>query len=126
MATLKVMSEYRNRATVYRAGDVLEVDEGLARWLEADAPGTFKRIDAPQVDKMVHRAPTNKAAPEWALWEDVKGISLEVAKALHETGLHTKEDLLSYYMAHGIQALTSIPGVGMKRARDLIEFAQRG
>lgn len=59
-------------------------------------------------------------------WTKCKGVSTEIANALYFMKLHTKDDLLAYFMENGVAALTDIPGVGMKRAKDLIAFAQAG
>ena len=68
--------------------------------------------DAPQVERVD--------------WTQVKGVSSEINNALHYMGLNTKEALLTYFMENGISALTDIPSVGMKRARDIIAWAEKG
>lgn len=57
-------------------------------------------------------------------WTKCKGVSTEIAAALYYMNLNSKEDLLAYFMENGVSALTDIPGVGMKRAMDIIAFAQ--
>lgn len=59
-------------------------------------------------------------------WTKCKGVSTEIAAALYYMGFNSKDDLLTYFMQNGISALTDIPGIGMKRARDIIAFAQAG
>ena len=59
-------------------------------------------------------------------WSQVHGISDELSNALHYMGLHTKDDLLAYFLEYEIKGLTAINGIGMKRAKDLIAWAQRG
>lgn len=62
MVTLTALSNYTNREQVYRAGEQFQVSEETAQFLETDAPGVFKRIEAPTVDnKMVRRPTMNKA-----------------------------------------------------------------
>lgn len=75
MATVKlqVRSEYHHapRGLHYAAGQIIDVDETLAGWLAADAPGNFtpysepqpkgKALDEPPVDKQVKRAPQSKS-----------------------------------------------------------------
>lgn len=61
MVTLMAMSTYANREQVYRAGERFQVSEETALFLEVDAPGVFKRIEASVLDKMVKRPAMNKA-----------------------------------------------------------------
>lgn len=144
MVTLIAQSRYANRDRVYNTGDRFAVDERTAAWLEADSPGVFKRVDAPPVNKMMTSAPVDKAHEEREEiaseppaatveeqadsvdWTKVKGVSTEISNALHYMGLSTKDKLLAYFMENGISALTDIPGIGMKRARDIVAFAQEG
>ncbi len=63
---LRVLSEYICRGEHYFAGAVIDVPESHAEFLMRDAPGCFERVtdatpqhtelEAPPVDKMVHRA----------------------------------------------------------------------
>lgn len=70
MVTLRAVSRYVNREQVYGAGEVFQVAEGMAAWLEADAPGVFVRVvqpesravERPAEDKMMADAPASKAA----------------------------------------------------------------
>lgn len=55
-------------------------------------------------------------------WTAVSGVSDEIANALYYVGLTSKATL----MAYGEGELTKIPGIGKKRARDLVKFAERG
>ena len=73
-------------------------------------------------------APPTEDEPQAELvdWTKCKGVSTEIAAALYYMGLDTKDDLLIFFQANGISALTDIPGVGMKRAKELISFAQAG
>lgn len=61
MVTLMAISAYTNREHVYRPGEQFQVNDETALFLEADAPGVFKRIEAAPVDKMVKRPAMNKA-----------------------------------------------------------------
>jgi len=67
---LKCLNGYSNKQFSFEAGQVFEVDEVTARWLQADSPGAFvpvvgpaepevKAPEAPPVDKMV-KAPGRK------------------------------------------------------------------
>jgi len=53
-------------------------------------------------------------------WTNVSGVSDEIAQALLYVGLTSKAALL----AHGAENLTKIPGIGKKRAADLIAYAE--
>jgi len=59
-------------------------------------------------------------------WTAVRGVSTEIADALLYMGLDSRDAFLSFFMAGGIEAVTKIQGVGMKRARNLIAYAQKG
>jgi hypothetical protein len=75
----------------------------------------------PTVQELPEREPVKQVD-----WTKCKGVSTEIAADLYYMNLNTKDDLLIYFQANGISALTDIPGVGMKRARDIIAFAQAG
>ena len=60
MVTLTALSSYRNREYVYQAGETFEASEEIAAFLEADAPGVFKRIATPVIDKMIDAPAVNK------------------------------------------------------------------
>ena len=64
---LYVIEDYRSRAVFYPAGQEIDVSEGDAAFLMADAPGCFstekpkpekKEVEQPQADKMVRRGKT--------------------------------------------------------------------
>jgi len=70
MVKLKCLAGYNNKQFSFEAGQVFEVDDVTARWLQADSPGAFevvvepaepegKAMEAPPVDKMM-RAPARK------------------------------------------------------------------
>ena len=65
MVRLRAKSEYASATEHYRKGQVIEVDEGHAEWLQRDAPGTFevvveKALKQPPRDKMLRAAPKEK------------------------------------------------------------------
>jgi hypothetical protein len=63
---LKALEEYRGgaqRNLYFAAGQEFEADDDLYLFLMADAPGCFeqvKAIDAPPVDKMLHKPKASK------------------------------------------------------------------
>lgn len=62
---LQVRQAYRNREYAFRAGDIIEVSDEIARYLMTDAPVAFVEVtgaepetadvEAPPVDKMVRK-----------------------------------------------------------------------
>ncbi len=65
MTKLKCLRGYNNRQYSFEAGQVFEVDDVTARWLQSDSPGAFEVVvetkapEAPAVDKMM-KAPARK------------------------------------------------------------------
>jgi hypothetical protein len=68
MAEIKliVKQDYQSREHVFKKGQIIEVPRLLADWFLADAPLAFeehievKAIDAPPLDKMVHKPRRSK------------------------------------------------------------------
>ena len=62
--------------------------------------------------------------PDWAPtdWTAIKGVSTEIAAALNYIGLYTPQSLLAFVTMGG--DLTAIPGIGKKRAPDIVEWAE--
>ena len=71
MIKLKIVSRYSNGREVYLPGQVIEVEDVHARWLQADAPGCFevwtepkkpqtRRVRKPPVDKAIKEPPEEK------------------------------------------------------------------
>ena len=70
MATqLTVLERYDNAqmGLHFEAGQVVTVEDALAEWLQRDSPGAFalyvepvKALDAPPVDKMLHKPRAKK------------------------------------------------------------------
>ena len=65
MIKLRAKSEYSTATEHYRKGQVIEVEDGHAEWLQRDAPGTFEVVvekapKQPQRDKMLRGAPKEK------------------------------------------------------------------
>lgn len=68
MIKLKAKSEYASATEHYRKGQVIEIDEGHAEWLQRDAPGTFEVVvekvekapKQPPRDKVIRSAPKEK------------------------------------------------------------------
>ena len=63
---LKVLKWYANQHVAYRPGDVIEVDEAQAEFLQRDAPDCFevvkvKQVKAPAKDKAVKSPARAKA-----------------------------------------------------------------
>lgn len=56
-------------------------------------------------------------------WSQVKGVSGEIANALLYMGLTSKAALLAYAES-GPEALTQIPGIGPRRAEDILAWAK--
>ena len=66
---LKCVARYRNdaRGLIYSKGNVFEVEDSLASFLLADAPGSFEEVvekKAPTRRKRVGRPPKDKAVSE--------------------------------------------------------------
>lgn len=64
MKRYRVMKDYGSHMMRLKAGDVLDLVEQLAEWVNRDAPGTLEEYkpeppEAPQVDRMV-KAPGRK------------------------------------------------------------------
>lgn len=65
MIRLRAKSEYSTATEHYRRGQVIEVDDAHAEWLQRDAPGTFEVVvekapKRPPRDKMLRSAPEEK------------------------------------------------------------------
>ncbi len=56
-------------------------------------------------------------------WTQVKGVSAEIANALLYVGLISKAALLAF-VETSPDALTQIPGIGPKRAQDIVAWAK--
>jgi len=62
--------------------------------------------------------------PDWAAtdWTAIKGVSTEIAAALNYIGLYTPQSLLAFVAMGG--DLQAIPGIGKKRAPDIVKWAE--
>ena len=119
----------------YGPGDVVTLTEVEASGFLDKLERVEEALPVPAFDPAAEReeiasepaAPTgDEVQAERVDWTQVKGVSTEISNALHYMGLDSKEALLIYCMENGISALTDIPGVGMKRARDIIAWAEKG
>ena len=106
MAEVKFLVDYRGHLTkeeFFTAGTVANFPDAVAIVLVADGRATYT------------------STPEIVDWTQVKGISDELANALLYMGLTSKAALLEYARDN---TLTDIPGIGAKRAADLLQFAR--
>lgn len=115
------------------AGQSYDIDEGSATdlrrggYLETVSPSKAFAVEQREEIASEPAPPTeDEPQSERVDWTKCKGVSTEIANALYYMGLNTKDDLLIFFQSNGISALTDIPGVGMKRAKDLISFSQKG
>jgi hypothetical protein len=115
------------------AGQSYDIDEGSANdlqrggYLETVSPSKVFAVEQREEIASEPAPPTaDEPQTERVDWTKCKGVSTEIAAALYYMGLNTKDDLLTFFQSNGISALTDIPGVGMKRAKDLISFSQKG
>ena len=68
-------------------------------------------------------AQTVEATPSTPFdWTSIKGVSTEIAAALNYIGLYTPQSLLALVTMGG--DLIAIPGIGKKRAADIVEWAE--
>ncbi len=56
-------------------------------------------------------------------WTQIKGVSAEIANALLYLGLTSKAALLAFAETSP-EAMTQIPGIGPKRAQDIVAWAK--
>lgn len=111
------------KADLLRGADLVAQGVALTGWGETVFDSHEQREE---IASEPSAATEDASERERVDWTQVKGVSVEIAAALHAAGLHTKDDLLTALMQGGIEALTNLAGIGMKRARDLVAFAQRG
>ena len=102
------------------------VEQGIVRegW---GAPSSVAFDAAAEREEIASEPAAIDNAPSPSVdWTEVRGVSTEIADAMLGMGMDSKDAFLSFFMAGGIEAITKIPAVGMKRARDLIAYAQKG
>ena len=108
MPDVQFAMDYRGELTrenFYPAGMVVFLPDSMAAALVSAGSATYTNIVAnPATD-----------------WTQVKGISDELANALLYMGLTSKAALLAYARDN---TLTAIPGIGARRAADLLQFAR--
>lgn len=122
MTDVKFVVDYRGQYTgevFYPAGTVATFTDGVAAGLIAD--GRAVAVVGPQDGQGEAMAP--EPLPTLPTdWTTVKGVSTEIQAALHHLGLNTPGDLLNFVTMGG--DLTAIPGIGKKRAADIVEWAE--
>lgn len=125
MAKVKFTQDYRGHLTdenYYTAGTVASFAEGPAAALveagRAVAVGPVAAQETqggPIAPEPLPSMPTD--------WTRIKGVSTEIAAALYHLGLNTPAELLAFATMTGGD-LTNIPGIGKKRAADIVEWAE--
>lgn len=123
MPKLRTITPYRNppRGLAYEAGVVIEVDEALASFLQADSPDAFEVVKAPAsppAHKAILDAPERKAAADDLTV--ISGISRAKARQLAALGIATFAALAAADAA----TLTQIRGVGDTTAHEWILAAK--
>ena len=88
-------------------------------------PNSFLKVLAnpPFVPPPAQEAQTAEATPSTPFnWTAIKGVSTEIAAALNYIGLYTPQSLLAFVAMGG--DLQAIPGIGKKRAPDIVKWAE--
>ena len=87
------------------------------------SPGIPAAYDAFAAAVPAQEAQTAEATPSTPFdWTAIKGVSTEIAAALKYIGLDSPSALLSFVTMGG--DLQAIPGIGKKRAPDIVEWAE--
>lgn len=126
MTDVRFTQDYRGQHTgevFFTAGAVATFTDGVAAALvrdgravaTVDAVGPQDEQGGQLTPEPLPRLPTD--------WTRIKGVSTEIAAALYHLGLNTPAELLAFATMTGGD-LTNIPGIGKKRAADIVEWAE--
>lgn len=89
-------------------------------------PDTWKMADEVSDAEDAEDAEDDTLQQPWDFLRAVNQIDDELAIALYNLGYHSFKDILSAVDKDGISVLTSIPGIGDKRAAILYEHSREG
>lgn len=121
------MPQYRVRPGVrhgargqYGPGDVVELTEREASGFmdKLERVGSGSSVPVPAVPVVEEEAPSQVIGVDFS---SVDGISDEIQQALYDAGFLTWDDVL---MAGAVKVKDAVSGVGLARARKLVERAR--